>query len=236
MNMYYKLDNGCHLEIFLWSDVAEGETFRKTIEVTPFYGKTQGRSCKKELFKDDHGVYIIWNSKKIYLNEYSYYGVNELISEIEKSKIENSTHYVSNDEILATFIKCHNEIGVVLDMPAFDFIFPSFGFGSVGNKEYTVLCVPTEKHYKTTNWFYKFSLECECEELRKYIPYRDFYFSDFCSLVRQGIITIVEKDKFKKEIIEKHRIQTLDQNRLRNRIARLFGKEKTYEKLPLIHP
>ena len=68
-----------------------------------------------------------------------------------------------------------------MDMPAYDMVCASLGFGIVGENEQTVLCVPTEKQYEKSYWYYKFTVECECEALRQYIPCQHFYFSDFCS-------------------------------------------------------
>ena len=235
MNAYYTLNNGCRLETFLWNDILKDDTFRETIEVTPIYGKKRGRTCKKKMFKDKRGVYIIWNKNKVYLNEYDFLTAEKLIAKIEKGKALNDRWYVSDDEILATFLKETNKIGIVIDMPAYDMVCPQLGIGFVGNKEYSVLCIPTEKQYSKPDWAYKFTLECECEDLRRYIPSRHFYFSDFCSFVKQGLADIVLKEEFKKDIEQKHAKQIEEENRLRNKVAKLFGKKVQKERLTLIH-
>lgn len=234
MNAKYTINENCRLEIFLWSDVMEGKTYREFIEVTPIYGDKRGRKCNKRLQKDEIGIYIIWNDNKIYLDQFNYMPLEVLISKINEGKEKNDRWFVWDDDILATFLKETNKIGVVLDMQAYDMVCPQLGIGFVGEREYSVLCVPTEKQYDKNSWHYKFTLECECEELRKYIPYRHFYFSDFCSLVKSGHVNIVVKEDFKKNMIEKYKEQEKEEKKFSNKVAKFFGKKKEKEQLTLI--
>ena len=63
MNTYYTLKNGTRLEVFMWEEFFENDTWRGFAEVTQLfdgkiYGGNRGRECKKKLFKDDKGIYI----------------------------------------------------------------------------------------------------------------------------------------------------------------------------------
>ena len=207
MNTYYTLKNGTCLEVFMWDDFFENDTWRGYAEVTQLfdnkiYGGKRGKECKKKLFKDDNGIYIVWDSQKVYLNDFDYDTVEVMVKRIAECVEKNDRWLVSDDEILATFIKDTDNVGIVMDMPAYDMICASLGFGIVGDNEQTVLCIPTERQYAKKDWHYKFTAECECESLRQVISSRHFYFSDFCSSLKCGHAKLVVKDEFKQRVQE----------------------------------
>ena len=234
MRTYYTLDNENKIELFMWDDFFKNDTFRKYAEVTAIYGDKRGRECKKKLFKDENGLYIVWNDKKIYLNEFDYMTVQDLIVAVQTCVDNKDRWRLDDDSICATIMKETDKIGFVLDMPAYDMVIPQMGIGLVGDKEYSVLCIPTEKQYEKDRWFYKFTLECECEELRKFIPSRHFYMSDFCSLLKEGHIKVVERQKFKEEIEQKYAEQEKESRKFSTKIKKFFGKKVECEKLPLV--
>lgn len=234
MKTFYTLKNGCRLETFMWEEMLRNETYRGTTEVIPIYGERRGRKCNKKLYSDDRGIYIIWNGENVYLNEYDYMSAEELIEKLEEGKKRGDRWCVYDDEICETFLRETDKIGVVLDMPVFEVVVPQLGIGLTGSTEVSVLCIPTEKHYTQSRWSYKFTLECENEELRRYIPSRDFYFSDFCSFLKSGIAQLVIKDEFKKETEEKYAEREERKNTIRYKIAKIFGRNENEEKLTLI--
>lgn len=233
MTVNYTLDDNTCLNIFLWTDVMGGETYRKVIEVIPIYNGKPGRKCNKELKKDDKGVYILWNDKPVYLNDYDYYTAEQLIDKLEEVK-GNIDVFLSDSDICATFMKETDKIGIVLDMPAFDIRVPELGIGFTGGKRYSTLVIPTEKQYKKSEWFYKVTLECENPELRKYIPYNILYFSDLASFLRSGHAKLVLREQFKDEVAKKYKAQKHRQKSLKRKLGRMFGKTYEEEQLPLI--
>ena len=233
MTVSYTLDSKTRLEVFLWGDIIKGETYRKVVEVVPVYENNRGRKCNKKLFEDDNGVYILWNNKPVYLNEYDYYTAEQLIDKLEEVR-GNIDVFLSDSDICATFIKESDKIGIVLDMPAFDIRVPELGIGFTGGKRYPTLVIPTERQYKKHEWFYKVSLECESTELREYIPYNNIYFCDLASFLRSGHAKLVLREPFKKEIAQKYKVQKRQQKSLKRKIGKLFGKKYEYEQLPLI--
>lgn len=205
MNTYYTLNNGTRLEVFMWDDFFDNDTWRGFAEVTQLfdgkiYGGNRGKECKKKLFKDDKGIYIVWDSQKVYLNDFDYQPVSVMAKLVAECVEKNDRWLVSDDEILATFLKDTDNVGVVIDLPAYDMVCGSLGFGIVGDNEQTVLCVPTERQYSKKNWHYKVTMECDLEPLRQYIPSRHFYFSDFCSFLKSGHAKLVERNEFKQRV------------------------------------
>lgn len=230
MNTYYTLKNGTRLEVFMWDDFFENDICRGFAEVTPLfdgkiYGGKRGKECKKKLFKDDKGIYIVWDNQKIYLNDFDYDPVSVMAKRIAEGVEKNDRWLVSDDEILATFMKDTDNVGIVMDMPAYDMVCASLGFGIVGENEQTVLCVPTEKQYEKGYWHYKFTVECECEALRQYIPCQHFYFSDFCSSLKKGYAKLVVKDEFKQ------RLQTYLEKREQEKTTKAYKIKKFFGKV-----
>lgn len=234
MNTYYTLKNGTRLEVFMWDDFFDNDIWRGFAEVTQLfdgkiYGGKRGKECKKKLFKDEKGIYIVWDSQKVYLNDFDFDTVEVMAKRISECVLKNDRWLVSDDEILATFMKDTDNVGIIMDMPAYDMICASLGFGIVGDNEQTVLCVPTEKQYKKKDWHYKFTLECELEPLRQYVASRHFYFSDFCSFLKAGHTKLVVKDEFKARVhayIEKKEQEKTTRG---YQIKKFFGKVEKNE-------
>ena len=234
MNTYYTLKNGTRLEVFMWDDFFENDIWRGFAEVTQLfdgkiYGGKRGRECKKKLFKDDKGIYIVWDSQKVYLNDFDYDTVEVMAKRITECVLKNDRWLVSDDEILATFIKDTDNVGIVMDMPAYDMICASLGFGIVGDNVQTVLCVPTERQYAKKDWHYKFTAECECEVLRQMISSRHFYVSDFCSSLKSGHAKLVVKDEFKQKVQSYIEKKEEEKKTKTYQFKKFFGKvEKNY--------
>lgn len=234
MNTYYTLKNGTRLEVFMWDDFFENDTWRGFAEVTQLfdgkiYGGNRGKECKKRLFKDDKGIYIVWDSQKVYLNDFDYDTVEVMVKRIAECVEKNDRWLVSDDEILATFMKDTDNVGIVMDLPAYDMVCASLGFGIVGDNEQTVLCVPTERQYDKNNWHYKLTMECEMEALRQYIPSRHFYFSDFCGSLKSGYAKLVVKDDFKQRVQAYIERKEQEKNTKAYQIKKFFGKVEKNE-------
>lgn len=193
-------NNGNCLKIFLWSDIMEGEIYRKYIEVEHIYaGQNKGRVSQKELFKDNYGIYILWNKKKVYLNDFDYEPIDRLVKRIEDGVAKQDRWAVFEDEILATFLKENDKVGIIYNAPVIDTYMPMMGLVMYGDKTTPTLCVLSEKEYKKSSWSYKVTLKPENIEACKRIISQNFYTSDLWSMIMSGIIKIVNIDKYKKE-------------------------------------
>lgn len=229
----YRLSSGKEVKIFLWSDLLEKNPYRETVEVTPLYDGKDGRTSKKKVLIDENGAHFIWNGEKVYIHNFMFEETQSLVNRINVAIGTDDKWSIRDDDIWATMQKDTNNIGVVIDLPAYDFVMPQLGIGFTGDKEYKVLCVLTEKQYTKDRWSYKITLECDCVELRKLIPSRNFYFSDFCSLIRDGHAEIVMLNEYKKTVEKKKEEQKREDARFCNKVARFFGFKKKHEELPL---
>lgn len=234
MNTYYNTANGTRLEVFMWGEFFDNHDFRKVAEVTPIYGNVRGKECKKNLHKDERGLYIIWDRNKVYLNDFHYDSASVMSKRIAECIEKKDRWLVSDDEICATFMKDTANIGLIIDMPAYDIVSKQLGFGLVGDNECTTLCVPTEKMYKKKDWFYKFTAECDCIKLREVIPYKHFYMSDFCSLLKSGHVKLVDKNEYIAEMQAKEKAKKAEEKLFANRVKKFFGMYEVEEPKVLI--
>lgn len=200
MTGYYTLTqgamNGSRISVYLWDDFLDGETSRRyadvgLIDVNGFVR----REIKKPVFKDKMGIFIEFNGEKVYLKDYEYMPIDMLIKYMASCKLEN--RYVSEDIIWATFMRDTENIGVLCDCPMFEAIIPEMGIGMTGDNYKQILCVPTESRRKKSSWGYKITLEPDIQGLKRFFATRDFYFSDFCSMLKSGDCILVNKDDYK---------------------------------------
>ena len=212
MTAYYTTKNGVRLFVFMWTDFFKNETWREVAEVVPIENGKYGDTYKKELFVDERGIHIFWDGEPIYLNEFEYNTVAEMAQRLEECVAKDDRWLVFDDEILATFLKDTENVGLIIDLPQYDMVIPAMGIGLVGDNTQRVLCIPTEQRYRKQDWHYKFTAECECEDLRRIIPSRHFYFSDFCSFLKTGHAKLVDRKSFIEESLAKEK-QIADEKR-----------------------
>ena len=223
MRTYYTTNNGTQLEVYMWGEFFDNNDFRKSADVTPIYNGKRGKECKKNLHKDSDGLYIMWDKQKIYLNNFSYDTVSVMSKKIAECIEKKDRWLVSDDEICATFMKDTENVGLIIDMPTYDIINKQLGFGIIGDNECTTLCVPTEKIYDKKEWFHKFTVECDCIKLREIIPSRNFYMSDFCSLLKSGHVKLVNKNEYIEEMKNKEKAKIEESKTFANRVKKFFG-------------
>ena len=150
--------------------------------------------------------------------------VSEIVQFIEDAREKRWVPYF-DDKLFATIMRDTENVGIVFDMPVYEAIMPQFGIGLTGDKEVKTLCVPTEKHYQKYSWGYKFSIEPANKDYRDRIASRDFYFSDFASMVMSGNIDIVVKKDF---IDEQKRIAEYKPT-FKEKVLNIFGKKEEKE-------
>lgn len=223
MYTYYSISPTTKLQVFMYSDLLDSKLLHRDIEVTAIYNTKLGKPCNKKLFWDNNEVYIIWNRKRIYLNQFDYDTV-DIMSEKIDNYINNNGKYISDDEICATFLKDTDNLGLIVELPIYESAILPLGIKFTGNTTHKVLCVPTEKQYKKNNWYYKFTVECENSKYRELVPSHHFYFSDFCSLLKSGQAKMVNKDNFKKMILEENHKKMIEKQKFSNKIKTLFKR------------
>lgn len=200
MTGYYTLKEGkkkgSRISIFLWEDFLEGDTSRQFADVgfLNLSGKVY-KEIKMPVFKDENGLFIVIDEECVYLKDFEYFPIDMLIQYMSSCKLEG--RYISEDIILATFMKDSENIGVLCDCPMFDAIIPEMGIGLTGDTYKQILCVPTESRRSKNSWGYKITFEPEINGLKKFFASRDYYFSDFCKMLEDGSCVLVNKENYK---------------------------------------
>ena len=192
----YTAPNGTTLTGYLYSDLMEGKEFRDEFIIEKINGNRINHQISKKLYKDDKlGLFFKWHDKdkpyrnngyNIYLNDFNYTSASELLDKL----VKDDECYVSEDEILASFIKESDNFRFILDMPVMEIILPSMGlYLNSGDYEKTI-CKLSEYKYPKSKWGYKISLVPVSEDEIK-IGSRTFYFSDFVSMIKTGRVEIM---------------------------------------------
>lgn len=190
MHTQYTLPDGSKISSFLWDDIQQNETIRGFAEISRIKpGGWRGmENIKKTLLKDDHGVYINWrisNGKvvKVYLNDFDYMDYPTLVEKVQECIDKKDRYIVSDDDILATFMRCTDDVSIEAKLPVADWVTP-FGFALCGDKEAKAVCHLSEKEYPKHSWSYKITMEPDTSKLGVYS--KSMYFSDFCSMLKKG--------------------------------------------------
>ena len=121
----YKLSNGKEVQIFLWSDLLEPNPYREYVEVTPLYDGKEGRTSKKQVCTDKDGAYFIWNKEKIYIHNFIFETTKSLTGRIAVALGTDDKWSVRDEDIWATMQKDTENVGFVVDLPAYDFSWES---------------------------------------------------------------------------------------------------------------
>ena len=194
MNTYYTVGSDV-ISVFMWEDFLDNEDYRKVAHVRVVKdGYLSDKEIRKTLFKDEEGLYIFWNRKKVYLNNFDYLPYEKLIEKVEKGIELNDRWYVWDDEIWATFMKEFEKVSIISDMPMYEALIPQMGIGMVGDKTVPVVCRLDEKQYPRNRMSYKLTLACKDDSLRGIVASQSYYFSDFCSMLKSGIFKLVPED------------------------------------------
>lgn len=222
MEARYITKTGKILETYLFGDILKGEIWRTYIDIYRIRHNKRCKPFKKKLFSDKNGVYFVYDSEKIYTKNFEYCSVEELIFKIEKYQKEKD-YYVFDDDIWATLIKENNRIAFVTDLPIHS---PVVNYiKRRDNEKINFLCSLCERIYTKDMWSAKVTLEPSNSSYCTFVGTKDFYFSDFCTLIKEGQIKIVVKDRYIKEYQEKQE----EKKTLLYKVERFFGlvpKEK----------
>lgn len=195
MNVIYSLSDGSKLYGFYWEDFEENkETFHE-IEVRHELSRDIETSHK--VLKDESGKkFFIYNGEKIYVDDYEYHHISILVDEIKYGIDHNDRWFVDNNIILTSLMKQPDKFGFYIKARTYSTVIPMMGIALINNDKRTdepILYIPkiTEMDYPGS-WHYKISLHTKDEKLRRFCASERYYFSDLCSLLKAGIIELVE--------------------------------------------
>lgn len=178
--------NGKIITAYVWNDMLFDNWFmRKNIEI---YKNKSGGTIKKNLHKDEIGVFFYWDNEKVYIQNFEYMSAENLIEYVEKSR-ENGD-WVQEDIILATLLRESDKLNVVYPLPKVDMVVPFLGISICGTKTQETVCKFTEERYKKDQWHYKVSLAPVEESMNMSVVSRHPYFSDLCSEIRNGQVKL----------------------------------------------
>lgn len=221
----FKTEKGEKVEVFLRSQLLEGKPWSDKIEIRPLNSKDQPlkRKIVPLVLDEDNRYYFEYKNSRIYVDNYEFDSLENIIVRIQKAISEHDRWKVSQDEMLATFMRDTDELAFVASLPVFDFIIPSLGIGTTGDNYVEMLCVPEiYGNYPKNEWGYKIAIKPENEKLRPYVANKSYYFSDFCHLIINGDIKVVKKSEYLQQQAEKERLQVIEDNKPINKVKKFF--------------
>ena len=193
----------------------------RSVEVYPKkIDGSYGRRAKKRICTDEKGIYFVWNKQRVYVEDYEYRTVDQLIE-----AIKNGERLVT-DDFLATLYRDFDNFGVIAPLHTWDMKIPMMGIGLTGDNTVDVLCDFDEGRYRREDWHYKVTLVAHDEEMKDVCASRNFYFSDFCSLVQSGHIQIVNKPQWLAERKRKAEEKAREDAKFINKVKKFFGLYK----------
>jgi|GEM_PF-3083783 len=195
----YKLKNGQKISVFLWSDIIKGEQFRDYTSCYPMIEEGNidiSNELNVYIKKDENEkLFFEFNGEKIKFEDFEFMTVDQLI---EKLSLSEDKSEVREDDFIATFLKDTDNVGLIDKLDEYDKFARCFGIGltsSTGNTK-ECLCVPTERRYEKYDWSYKVTLEAADEDKRIDYAYKNYYFSDLVSLIKDGHIKLVNRNTY----------------------------------------
>lgn len=184
----YKMKTGEIVTCFLWEDMLDSDKhFLRTNETYTVNNKEEHLDI---LFDENtHKKYFIYKGEKKYFDDFEYPHYEDLLKDIKS--------YPDN-EILACFLKESEKICIVNKTNKVDTILPFVGLSMCdGEKTVNTIMIPKEDgKYKKSNWHYKIEFTNIFETMNNFCSSCTYYFSDFCDLLKSGVIKLEEKDSF----------------------------------------
>lgn len=194
--------------VFLWDDFLKEDTFRGTADVRMIGddGFIKGNTFQRVVCKDKNGLFIQMYGKDIYLKDFDVTPVDALIEKLKyANEHDNFVWPFCQDEIWATFYRHFDEIGLIADMPVYDMIVPGLGVAFTSDASTKVLCAPFyNNRYGQNELDYKIQFQCVVPELQTFVSKRTMYFSDFCSFLTRGLISLVNLRTNREALMEEY--------------------------------
>lgn len=140
-----------------------------------------------DLLKDDNGFYFIYDDEKVYVNDYIYLSVKELINKI---RYENINIY----EFISTLIREGDNVIVVEKIPRINDDLS----GNINIKE--VPCKLVDDKYKESLWLHHIEMIPIDEKERKIYGKSKYYVADLYFFIKTGYFKIYEKSEYFKSL------------------------------------
>ena len=163
MNYKYKCGDE-KIKVWVW-----GDNYHKSVTITD---RRKDESIEEVIREDEKGQFFMYNSHKIYLNDWIRISMLEL-----KEKVEH-TGFITSDEL------CQAILTDGIDRARF--IVP---FKTKSNNFKDVLCKVEERYNREVKENYKLVL-VPVEPDNSVSKYEEFYTMDMTSLIEKGIIKI----------------------------------------------
>ncbi|MDD4036535.1 MAG: hypothetical protein PHS45_04360 [Bacilli bacterium] len=178
MYLIYRLKNNKKISVYLPHGVFEGTCLDGQTE--GYYlskkGYPKSRRIKLDVLNDKDGsFYFELRGKKKNLSEdFEYMSIDNLIDKLAKKE------KVCFEEILSTLLGDTDNIGMVIN----------------DDNDLGLLYILDDSFYTKDDWGYKVSFIPEESELRDCYPEKVFYFQDLATLLLNGSIQLVNKNKY----------------------------------------
>ena len=175
--MNYKYNCGEEIiRVWIWND-----DFHTEVTVTD--NKTK-KSFKRTIREDKNGKFFTWNKNKVYLKDWIKTSMKELKEKVEKKE------WITSDDLCQAIISDGIE-NVKFLVPLNTVSVRGFGISLLnGDKFKDTVCRVEERYNREVKQNYKLSL-IPIEPDETVANSRDYYTSDFVSLIKEGIIKII---------------------------------------------
>lgn len=203
MRLSYKLKDCRHVKFFehdvLSADAGKNPYFKERKVEMSFFDDDNHRIGNRRfvmLCKDlDNGhYYFVIDGQKIYVSEYEYLEIEDLISKIQNGE------YVSLDIFVSSLIKNADKIAFIEQRWVPDLIFPALGVRSYSGdyKFKNVICVPIEENYDREHWSYKIETVPVNDEEKLIYGKDNHYICDYFSSITNGYVRIIPRSDIEK--------------------------------------
>lgn len=139
-----------------------------------------------DLLKNDKGFYFVYDDEIVYINDYLFFSIKELINKIRYDSI-------SIDEFIRTLKKESRNIVIIEKIPYIN-------NDIIDIKE--VACKLVDDKFKESLWLYNIEIEPIDEENKKIYGNYRYYVSDLYFFIKTGYFKIFEKKEYLKSLNE----------------------------------
>lgn len=164
--------------------------------------KSGNEIARYEFDSKDADPTFTHDGEVIHINDFDFYGVDELIQRLEASKnpkTEEDRRFIFRQYFLETLLRDTENVGIVGEFECYNTLIPEFGMGLKGSGSSMVKClmVPVERHYKKEDWHYKVEFTPEDDKLKLLVGTETWYLEDLASMLHQGIYQLVNRVKYR---------------------------------------
>lgn len=149
--------------------------------------------CILEFDTSSKDPVINYRGEDIHLSNFIYISYEDLVEKVNQGIKTKDVWLVSNAEILTTFIKETDKVGIVVEVNYYDTISETDTPEPTGTIE--VVMIPVIDRYKKNDWNHKIELEAENQTMRNHVEKRTLYFSDLADMIRRGVVKLVNREE-----------------------------------------